>query len=105
MKFKPYDEEQKWAKRVEIDLKKEFIENLPDEEKEKLREFHWRKCPKDGVDLVELDVNGIKIDKCLICQGIWLNRGEIEKLFQFTKNPDKLIKLLAGVLEIEISKK
>ena len=103
MKFKPHDEEQKWAKRMEMDIKKELLANLPEEEKEKLRELHWKKCPKDGVDLVDININGIVVEKCLICEGIWLNRGEIEKIFQFTKSPNQLIKHFAKVLDIEIS--
>jgi len=35
-------------------------------------------CPKCGMDLVEIDYNDIKVDKCTGCEGIWLDAGELE---------------------------
>ena len=38
-------------------------------------------CPRCEQDtLVELDRHGITIDRCEKCRGIWLDRGELEKL-------------------------
>lgn len=37
-------------------------------------------CPRDGSELVEVDRSGVKIDGCRTCRGIWLDRGELEKL-------------------------
>ena len=33
-------------------------------------------CPIDKVDLVMADRNGIEIDYCPKCRGVWLDRGE-----------------------------
>ena len=37
-------------------------------------------CPRDGAELVEVERNGVMIDACPACRGIWLDRGELEKL-------------------------
>ncbi len=39
------------------------------------------KCPIcDGVRMREVDKNGIHIDVCPECKGVWLDRGELDKL-------------------------
>ena len=37
-------------------------------------------CPRDGSELVEVERDGVMIDACPTCRGIWLDRGELEKL-------------------------
>ena len=37
-------------------------------------------CPIDGTPLVEMIKNGVTIDVCPECKGVWLDRGELEKL-------------------------
>ena len=37
-------------------------------------------CPIDGTPLVEMVKNGVTIDVCPECKGVWLDRGELEKL-------------------------
>lgn len=44
------------------------------------RKSHYMKCPKDGGDLVVETVQGVQIDRCPECQGIWLDAGELEAL-------------------------
>jgi uncharacterized protein len=39
-------------------------------------------CPIDGVSLMEMNKNGVTIDVCPECKGVWLDRGELEKLIQ-----------------------
>lgn len=38
------------------------------------------KCPNCNVALVMADRNGIEIDYCPECRGIWLDRGELDKV-------------------------
>lgn len=49
------------------------------------------KCPTCDVALVMADRNGIEIDYCSTCRGIWLDRGELDKIIersmQNTPNP------------------
>jgi hypothetical protein len=40
------------------------------------------KCPIDSTDLMMTTREGIEIDYCPKCRGIWLDRGELEKLIE-----------------------
>jgi uncharacterized protein len=37
-------------------------------------------CPSCGVDLVMSERQGIEIDYCPKCRGVWLDRGELDKI-------------------------
>ena len=38
------------------------------------------KCPVDGNTLVITDRSGVEIDYCPQCRGVWLDRGELDKI-------------------------
>ena len=38
------------------------------------------KCPNDNTTLVMTDRNGVEIDYCPECRGVWLDRGELDKI-------------------------
>jgi uncharacterized protein len=40
------------------------------------------KCPVDDTDLVMSDRQGIEIDYCPKCRGVWLDRGELDKIIE-----------------------
>jgi Zn-finger nucleic acid-binding protein len=40
------------------------------------------KCPIDGADLVMTERQGIEIDYCPKCRGVWLDRGELDKIIE-----------------------
>ncbi len=40
------------------------------------------KCPHDDTTLVMSDRNGIEIDYCPQCRGVWLDRGELDKIIE-----------------------
>ena len=37
-------------------------------------------CPTDGTTLVMSERSGIEIDYCPECRGVWLDRGELDKM-------------------------
>jgi len=37
-------------------------------------------CPIDGENLVMTDRSGVEIDYCPKCRGVWLDRGELDKI-------------------------
>ena len=39
-------------------------------------------CPNDGTVLVMSDRQGIEIDYCPSCRGVWLDRGELDKIIE-----------------------
>ena len=40
------------------------------------------KCPVDGVELLMSTRDGVEIDYCPQCRGVWLDRGELDKLIE-----------------------
>ncbi len=39
-------------------------------------------CPCCNVNLLMTDRNGIEIDYCPNCRGVWLDRGELDKIIE-----------------------
>jgi len=49
------------------------------------------RCPKCGMELIEIDYRGIKVDRCSECLGIWLDAGELASISNLEKGTlDKL---------------
>lgn len=44
-------------------------------------------CPNDAATLVMSERSGIEIDYCPECRGIWLDRGELDKLIERAVQP------------------
>ena len=44
------------------------------------------KCPHCTTTLVMSDRQGIEIDYCPDCRGVWLDRGELDKLIERANN-------------------
>ena len=40
------------------------------------------KCPNCNENLVMTDRSGIEIDYCAVCRGVWLDRGELDKIIE-----------------------
>jgi Zn-finger nucleic acid-binding protein len=38
------------------------------------------RCPSDGSRLVEVERSSVLIDACPQCRGVWLDRGELDKI-------------------------
>ena len=38
------------------------------------------KCPIDEAELVMTERQGVEIDYCPKCRGVWLDRGELDKI-------------------------
>lgn len=45
------------------------------------------KCPVDGATLVMTERQGVEIDYCPTCRGIWLDRGELDKILDRSPAP------------------
>lgn len=45
------------------------------------------RCPIDGETLVMADRNGVEIDYCPKCRGVWLDRGELDKIIERAAGP------------------
>lgn len=40
------------------------------------------KCPNCNVNLVMTERSGVEIDYCPECRGVWLDRGELDKIIE-----------------------
>ncbi len=81
---KPSNQEDEYFAREEIEKKhrlalKQAAETAQ-KTKEELRQLHYMKCPKCGMDLHTLKRGDVEVDTCFHCQGIWLDKGELEAL-------------------------
>jgi Zn-finger nucleic acid-binding protein len=46
-------------------------------------------CPKDHVPMQKKTREGITIDKCEKCGGLWLDKGEMEKIIKKIEEHEK----------------
>ena len=44
------------------------------------------KCPTDSTTLVMSERGGVEIDYCPECRGVWLDRGELDKIIERAEN-------------------
>lgn len=49
---------------------------------------HGLLCPACRVDLVMSERQGIEIDYCPKCRGVWLDRGELDKIIERSTNEE-----------------
>jgi uncharacterized protein with PIN domain len=59
---------------------------LAEDEKKRLKELHFMRCPKCGMQLVEIDYKTLKIDRCTACDGVWMDAGELEAATKLEKS-------------------
>jgi len=87
MPVKPTEHEEEFFARQEFermkDVEKKRAHKIETEERESLKELHFMRCPKCGMQLVEIDYRTIKIDRCTSCDGVWLDAGELEEIAGF----------------------
>jgi hypothetical protein len=98
MPVKPSEKEEEYFTRLELERKKkieeERLKKVAEEEKIRLKELHHMRCPKCGMELNEVEYKGVHIDKCLNCEGIWLDAGELEAISKLEKSSlDKLFSI------------
>jgi hypothetical protein len=65
-------------------------------ERRKLKELRFMKCPKCGHDMKEKVVEGVTVEQCTFCEGIYFDAGELEQalLRKADQNRSMLRKLL-----------
>lgn len=81
---KPSKAEDEYFARQELERRKKWAQEqaakMAVDEKEQLKQLHWMKCPKCGMDLKEIEVHGVKVDQCANCGGVFLDAGEMEQI-------------------------
>ena len=78
--------EEEYFARQEVERGRKLAEErqakLLAEERERERTLHCMKCPKCGMQLEEIAFGDVRIDKCFSCEGLWLDKGELELIRQ-----------------------
>jgi len=78
--------EDEYFARKEFERRKKMLDEehgkMKDEEKKKLKELHWMRCPKCGMEMLEINLEGIKVDKCTECSGYFFDKGELEQVIE-----------------------
>ncbi len=75
----PSRNENEYFARVDADLRR-ALRARADEERASRVAADRNKCPRDGSALVTRESNHVFIDQCPQCDGIWLDKGELELL-------------------------
>jgi hypothetical protein len=100
MPVKPTESEDEYIKRQEIEQLREARRRTAHDterlEKQRLRELHWMRCPKCGMELAEVDFKGVTVDACFACGGMFLDHGEIDKVLEH-KEAGWLDRMASGV--------
>ena len=94
---KPSEKEEEYIKRQELERLKKLREQAAEEtaaaERTRLKEQHWMRCPKCGMELAEVEYSTVVVDACFACGGMFLDQGEIEKIL------DQVAKKETGFLD------
>jgi hypothetical protein len=61
-------------------LSKQAAKDAVSAEKERLKQLHFMRCPKCGMELHEVDFRGIGVDVCFHCNGVFLDQGELQTI-------------------------
>jgi len=76
--------EEDYFARIEFERRQKQLEEkqrqMEQEEKKRMKDLHWMQCPKCGMEMIEIDFEGIKVDKCSSCLGIYFDDGEVSQL-------------------------
>lgn len=91
---KPSDKEQEYFLKLEVErlkkLRDEHQQKIAQQEREKLKKLHYMHCPKCGHELTTTSFEGVEIDPCVDCGGVWLDSGELAKLLEGNKQGSAL---------------
>jgi uncharacterized protein len=86
MPVKPTASEEEYFARQESERRRKLAEErqakLVAEERERARTLHFMKCPKCGMQLDEVAFGDVRVDKCFSCEGLWLDKGELDVIRQ-----------------------
>jgi ribosomal protein L37AE/L43A len=86
MPGKPSEQEEEYFARQEFERRKQALvtraQSASEEAKKQEAAVAQYRCPKCGAELVMVSYQGIDIDKCSQCQGVWLDCGELEQVLE-----------------------
>jgi acetyl-CoA carboxylase beta subunit len=83
---KPSEKEQEYFLQQELlrlkELREQYRRQLEEEERQKLKELHWLHCPKCGQKMEVSHLQGVEVEVCPACGGLFLDAGELDKVLE-----------------------
>ncbi|MEA2626667.1 MAG: uncharacterized protein QOD06_2712 [Candidatus Binatota bacterium] len=73
-------EEDRFFAQRDRDLLEKLRRSSSEQEESTIQELARSRCPRCGTRLVAKQVDGVEIDECPSCSGVWLDKGELEAL-------------------------
>jgi uncharacterized protein len=81
---KPSTSEDEYFVREDAEKKRRLALQAKNEheaaELKQLKDLHWMRCPKCGLQMHEVKFRGVDVDVCFSCNGVFLDQGELEQL-------------------------
>lgn len=99
MTDKPSKNEDEYFARRDAELLRQQRSAAQQAAAESERKSHYMKCPKCGYDLITGDWDGIQIDQCTHCHGVWFDAGEAEALINKSNAPNVLGRVFRAVVK------
>lgn len=83
---RPSEKEQEYFVRQEVErlkaLREEHRKRIAEQQRKELKDLHWMHCPKCGHEMTTTGLEGVEIDVCADCGGIFLDAGELDKIVE-----------------------
>ena len=68
------------ARAARLRREQERAAKLSADEMKRRKDLHFMKCPKCGYDMKEEPLEGLTVDRCTHCEGIFFDAGELEQI-------------------------
>ena len=95
-----YDEEERYFREKDLELIKQKRAELnaarQQREQQQGKPECWMRCPKCGADMEEIAMEGIMVDKCTGCDGLYLDKGEVDLILETQRGWKSAFKKLFG---------
>lgn len=102
---KPSNTEDEYFAREDIEKKRKLAlkqaQDIEEKHRKELKQLHFMKCPKCGMDLQTLKRGNVEVDTCFHCKGVWLDAGELEQLMDGMghESSGKVMKAVLGLFK------
>ena len=95
---KPSRAEDEYFAKQELERRKQWAKEqsakMATAEKDRLKQLHYMKCPKCGMDMSTIELQGVSVDQCPSCGGIFFDKGEIDEMLKAEKSSGIVGKVL-----------
>jgi hypothetical protein len=86
MPVTPSEQEEEYFKRQEFERRKRAMaereQQASAEERARILAVARGRCPKCAAPLVTISYQGVELDKCSECGGLWFDTGELDRVLE-----------------------